>query len=53
VHEVIPAALAGERIDRVVALVTGLSRVEATALVTAGEVVVNGRAITAKAHRLA
>jgi len=53
VREVIPAALAGERIDRVVALVTGLSRVEATALVAAGEVQVNGRAITAKAHRLA
>lgn len=53
VHEMIPAALAGERIDRVVALVTGLSRVEATALVIAGEVVVNGVPVTAKAHRLA
>ena len=53
VHEVIPSALAGERIDRVVALVTGLSRVEATALVVAGDVRVNGTAVTGKAHRLA
>lgn len=53
VTETIPAALAGERIDRVVALVTNLSRTDAAALVAAGAVLVNGTRVTAKAHRLA
>jgi 23S rRNA pseudouridine1911/1915/1917 synthase len=51
--EVIPAALAGERIDRVVALVTGCTRAEATELVTSGAATVNGRVVLAKASRLA
>ncbi|MEJ5254476.1 MAG: RluA family pseudouridine synthase [Acidimicrobiales bacterium] len=50
--ERIPAALAGERLDRVVALVTGASRSEAAQLVAAGRVRVNGRQVTAKAHRV-
>jgi 23S rRNA pseudouridine1911/1915/1917 synthase len=53
VDEEIPAALAGERLDRVVALVTGLSRRDAAALVDAGEVLVNGRARTGRADRVA
>jgi 23S rRNA pseudouridine1911/1915/1917 synthase len=51
-RERIPAALAGERLDRVVALVTGLSRSDAAALVAAGEVTVNGSPRTARASRL-
>jgi len=40
--EEIPAALAGERIDRVVALVTQASRSEAAGLIEAGAVTVDG-----------
>jgi 23S rRNA pseudouridine1911/1915/1917 synthase len=50
--ELIPSALAGERIDRVVALVTGLSRRDAAALVDAGEVLVNGRPRTDRSSRV-
>jgi 23S rRNA pseudouridine1911/1915/1917 synthase len=53
VVETIPAALAGERLDRVVAMVTGLSRAEAAALVDGGHVSVDGNAVTARAARLA
>ena len=52
-HERIPAALAGERLDRVVSLVTGLSRAEAAALVAAGDVLVNGAPRTTRASRVA
>src|SRR4051794_17134898 len=41
-REEIPAALDGERLDRVVALVTGVSRSVATAAIEAGEVRVDG-----------
>ncbi|QXC62260.1 RluA family pseudouridine synthase [Aquihabitans sp. G128] len=37
-HEEVPAALDGQRIDRVVAMLTGISRTEATDLVKAGGV---------------
>jgi 23S rRNA pseudouridine1911/1915/1917 synthase len=50
--ERIPAALAGERLDRVVALITGLSRREATTLVTGGDVLVNGSPTASRAARL-
>jgi len=53
IHEIIPAALAGERLDRVVALITGASRADAAALVAAGDARVNGAPVTARAHRLA
>ena len=49
---VVPAALAGERVDRAVALLTGWSRAEVQSLVTAGAIVVGGRAV-GKSHRLA
>jgi 23S rRNA pseudouridine1911/1915/1917 synthase len=46
VSEPIPAALDGERLDRVVALVTGLSRAEATDAIAAGSVVLDGAVAT-------
>jgi 23S rRNA pseudouridine1911/1915/1917 synthase len=49
----VPAVLAGTRIDRVVALLTGVSRAEARRLVEEGLVGVNGRPVTAAAHKLA
>jgi 23S rRNA pseudouridine1911/1915/1917 synthase len=53
VKEVVPAALDGQRLDRVVALVTGCSRSEAAALVDAGAVTVGGVAVTGRSHRVA
>ena len=38
----VPASLAGERIDRAVALLTGWSRADVVALIDAGDVVVSG-----------
>jgi 23S rRNA pseudouridine1911/1915/1917 synthase len=52
VIEEIPAALDGERLDRVVAMLTGRSRREASTLVTAGVVLVNGQPVTSRTHRL-
>jgi len=49
----VPAALAGERVDKVVALLTGLARSEVAALVEAGGVRVGGRAVSARSRRLA
>ena len=51
-REVVPAALAGERLDRAVALLTGLSRADAAALVDAGRVELDGVAVTSRARRL-
>lgn len=51
-HEVIPAALAGERVDRVVALITGCSRAVAVELIGAGGVHRNGRVVTRPADRV-
>lgn len=51
--ETVPAALDGQRIDRVVAMVTGLSRAESTALIVAGAVAVDGRSVDRGAARLA
>jgi 23S rRNA pseudouridine1911/1915/1917 synthase len=52
VRETVPAALDGQRLDRVVAMVTGRSRAEAAALVDAGAVAVGGRAVTARSYRV-
>lgn len=52
VHEEVPAALDGQRIDRVVAMLTGVSRTEATDLVRDGGVAVDGAAATRGADRL-
>jgi len=53
VRETIPAALAGERVDKVVALLTGLPRSEIATLVTAGAVRVGERPVGARSRRLA
>ena len=53
VREVIPAALADERIDRVVALVAGCSRTDAAALIAAGDVRIGGRPVTKPSARVA
>ena len=47
----VPEALAGERVDRAVALLTGWTRSEVQALVEAGAVLVDGSAV-AKSRRL-
>ncbi len=52
-REVVPRALDGQRLDRVVALVTGGSRSEAAALVDDGAVTVDDKPVTARSHRLA
>jgi 23S rRNA pseudouridine1911/1915/1917 synthase len=48
----VPGALAGERVDRALALVTGWSRADVQTLVEQGAVLVGGRAV-AKSYRLA
>jgi len=52
VAEVMPAALDGERVDRVVALLTGCSRAEAAALIAAGEVHVGGAQVGKPSQRV-
>lgn len=52
VRESVPSGLAGERLDRVVSMMTGLSRSVASALVADGLVQVNGEVVTARSHRL-
>jgi 23S rRNA pseudouridine1911/1915/1917 synthase len=52
-NETIPAALDGERLDRVVSLLCGVSRSEASGLVAAGAVRVDGSPVTARAARVA
>lgn len=50
--EIVPAAAAGERLDRFVALATGCSRSEATELVRSGGVRVGGAVVLKGAHRV-
>jgi 23S rRNA pseudouridine1911/1915/1917 synthase len=52
-REVVPRALDGQRLDRVVALVTGGSRADAAALVDEGAVAVAGSPVTTRSHRVA
>ena len=47
----VPASLAGERVDRTVALLTGWSRADVAGLIDAGSVRVDGKPV-AKSHRL-
>lgn len=49
----VPALLGGVRLDRALAMLTGLSRTEAAALITAGTVSVNGRSDRPRSHLLA
>jgi 23S rRNA pseudouridine1911/1915/1917 synthase len=50
--EVIPAALDGERVDRVIALLTGLTRAEVAHVVDGGAVRVGGRRVKARSRRV-
>jgi len=50
--EIVPRALDGQRLDRVVALVTGRSRAEAAALVDDGAVLVDDRPVRSRSHRV-
>jgi 23S rRNA pseudouridine1911/1915/1917 synthase len=52
-REVAPAALDGQRLDRVVAMITGRSRSDAAALIDAGAVSVAGRVATVRSMRVA
>ena len=52
VREVVPDAMAGERIDRVVAMVTGLSRNEVAALIDDGKVLVGGVPVSSRSLRV-
>jgi 23S rRNA-/tRNA-specific pseudouridylate synthase len=52
VDEVVPAALDGERLDRVVAMLTGASRAVVADQVADGRVRVNGEAVTSRSHRV-
>ncbi|MGK2950159.1 MAG: RluA family pseudouridine synthase [Acidimicrobiales bacterium] len=53
VRDAVPAALAGERVDRVVAMITGISRSEVAVLIEAGAVLVDGQPVEARSRRLA
>lgn len=48
----VPAALEGERVDRAIALITGLSRREVEAMVAAGRVSVGGRAVQHRSRKV-
>lgn len=51
-RETVPAALAGERIDRVVAMLTGLPRSDVAVLVDAGAVRIGERVVTKASTRV-
>lgn len=51
-EETIPDALAGERVDRVVAMLTSCSRAEAAAMVDAGQVLVAGTVVTSRSAKV-
>ena len=51
-EEIVPDVLAGERVDRVVAMVTGLSRADVAALVDSGAVTLEGKVVTTRSQRL-
>jgi 23S rRNA pseudouridine1911/1915/1917 synthase len=52
VRVVVTAALDGERVDRLIALVAGVARAEASTLVDNGAVTSRGRPVTARSHRV-
>jgi len=51
-HDVVPAALAGERLDRIVSLMTGASRADAAWIVTDGGATVDGAVVVSGKLRL-
>ncbi len=52
-EEDLPPALGGERVDRVVSMIVGCSRSEASELVASGAVEVDGVAVTSRSTKLA
>jgi 23S rRNA pseudouridine1911/1915/1917 synthase len=52
VIETVPAALDGERVDKVVAMLTGLARSDVASLVAGGAVRLNGKAVSARSRRV-
>ena len=52
VIETVPAALDGERVDKVVAMLTGLARSDVATLVAGGAVRLNGQAVSARSRRV-
>jgi 23S rRNA pseudouridine1911/1915/1917 synthase len=52
VNEVVPAALAGERVDRVVAMLTDLTRAGVAALIEDGGVRIGGRTVTTRSRKV-
>ncbi|MBK5223162.1 MAG: RluA family pseudouridine synthase [Acidimicrobiia bacterium] len=52
IDETIPDGLDGERVDRVVAMITSCSRAEAASLVASGAVTVDGRVVTTRSVKL-
>ena len=52
-REEIPSALAGERLDRVVAMTTGVTRAQASALVDEGAVRLDGATVRTRTRRVA
>ena len=51
-REVVPASLAGERVDRVVAMLTELPRAEIAGLIEHGAVRIAGKAVAARSRRV-
>lgn len=52
IGEVIPPALSGERLDRIVSMVSGASRAAASILIELGEVTVDGVVVTSRSYRV-
>ena len=52
VEEVVPDALAGERIDRVLAMITGASRAKVAEWLADGHVACNGTVVTTRSRRV-
>ena len=50
--EQVPAALAGERVDRVVALLTGMTRSDVTDLIDGGAVTLRGKVVTSRSAKV-
>ena len=53
VSEVVPAALSGERVDRLVSMLTGVARAEAAGLIAAGAVRIGGLPVATRSRRVA
>src|SRR5690606_19098012 len=52
VREAVPAALDGERVDRVVSMLTGLTRADAADVVSGGGVAIDGVVVTTRSRRV-